>query len=128
MIVKLRNIKTDGWVFFDNILSVKSDFSYCIKKTKIEGCKDYPDHFQTFIIGTYEDLETGVLKQNENVICFPDLNLIPDFESDTYLTENIFRIKILEIEFVDKTKYLVASHEDNIIYLLSNEGKTIDRL
>jgi len=128
MIVKILNTTKDGWLFYDNVLSVSSDLTHCIKKSEFKECRDYPDGYTTFIIGTYEDCETGVLKQNTSNIYFPDLNIIPDFESDTYLSDDIFRIKIIELEFADKNKYNIAMHEPVPVYILSNDGKTVDKL
>lgn len=128
MIVKIKNLNTGGWIFYDNVLSVRTDQTHCIKKMKIEQSKDYPEHYQSHIIGTCEDSETGVLKQNENVIYFPSVNLISDFEDDNYMTENIFLIKIIELEMPNKEKVSIAAHDDTPIFLLSNEGKTIDRI
>jgi len=148
MILKMYNEVTDTFVFVDNVKQVTKDYGWTLdveeggypiavktirvnNKTKeVISTDDYFKGNQNE--GKYLD-DVWELKKNRNCVCPCDGYFV--YLWDKYKTEEVYSFKIIEAHFVvdnnkrdEKTfaRYLLPSLTD--VYLLNNEGKTVDKI
>lgn len=146
MIVKIKDVLNDGWIWVDNIKDVSISYNYTPHIYNEET-----DIFLVLITGKNgkENLKKNIsvikpydvclinpewLMQSENNkneivedLKF-DVNENPIKMNSKYMNDDVYSCKTLSICFMDNKEKVYAIPSDSEIFLLNNEGKTIERM
>jgi hypothetical protein len=133
MIVKIYNPLDKGWIWLDGVRDAQVSYKYA--PHIYENGDDL-----IYLVARINDLRSNHgLRKNTSVICLYDVCLIdpewtttnilePSSCRSKYMTEDVYGCTVLTITFEDDKKVVYALPADKQVYLLNNEGKTIEHL
>ena len=117
MILKVFNEVEKGWTFVGDVKQVTVNKRHCIHSE--ETVISFP---LVMYNGTGETL---ALSKNHGFLFGVDESFINDKEE---FKKDVYIVKILIVEFTEGNKRSYAVKESTGVYLLNNEGKTIEHL
>jgi hypothetical protein len=132
MIVKIYNPLERGWIWLDEVRDVQLSYNY--------APHIYNNDNILWIVGIIE--KENILRKNLSVIkghdnCLIDPELVESLFGDSdksiqyiskYMTEDVYSCAVLSITFMDDKTIVYALPYNKQVYLLNNEGKTIEHL
>ena len=144
MIVKMWNPLNKGWTYLDGVKSIDVKTNYCphIFKETDSAYKQGWNELEFVLIIKDKDSENGIVKNTscmchvDHILIDPEWNYNDNSSSEGMLTkgqwskyeyEEIYSCKILLITFENEKKETYAL-TSNKVYLLNNEGKTIEHI
>jgi len=144
MIVKMYNPLNEGWTYLDGVRSIDVQTNYCphLFKETDNAYKQGWGNLEFVLIIKDKESENGLVKNTsclhhiDHCLIDPEWNWNDSSSAENmlikgrwskYETEDIYLCKILLITFENDKKetYAVAKGK---VYLLNNEGKTVEHI
>ena len=138
MILKIWNELENGWIYLGGVKKVEQNNNYC---PHIE--KD--SHDIEFVLKMRDAADEKLVRKNTSSIsavdrCLVDPEWIYDTNTDSiigdlltkrsskYQGDIVYGCEIVEITFQDNTVEIYGINHVNKVYLLNDEGKTVERI